>query len=85
MNSDDLYLKDPKAKTLGGFIEAINIFARHKSLGLKESYFFNAKHDILYAGIDNDELPEDSEDGIKLVMLGWHVDSDIEGSWSYFT
>jgi len=83
--SDDLYLKDPKAKTLEGFIEAIQIFAKHKKLGLAEPYVFSAEHDVIYTNIDEEELPEDSEDGKRLSMLGWHVSSDIEGSWAYFT
>ena len=40
-----------------------------------------AEHDIIYFYVNEEDLPEDSEDGQKLQELGFHLD---ENGWAYF-
>lgn len=83
MDEDDTeYLKDPRAKTIEGFIVALQIFAKYAEKGLQQSYVFDAHHDVLGVYFDTERIPEDSEDGLLLRQLGWHVEDDY---WAYFT
>ena len=75
----DIYMKDPRAKTIEGFHVALDIFAKYTANGQKESYFLGAEHDILYCWIS---VPKDSEDGRMLQMLGWHYEDE---SCGYYT
>lgn len=75
--SDKLYMSDPRAKSLGAFIEALQIFAKYADVNKR--FEINAQHDVIYApGQPN----EDSEDGKRLIGFGWHWE---EESWAYFT
>ena len=80
--TEDLYMKDPDSKTLKGFIEALNIFAKYMGKGINEPYFCGAEHDEIFIYVGTDTLPEESPDGARLRELGFHVSED---SWAYFT
>lgn len=67
-----------------GWVEAFEIFAKYWSRGMKEKFFLEAEHDVIYSHIEADQLPQDSEDGHSLIELGWHLDSET-GTWAYFT
>ncbi len=82
--SDEIYNSDPRAKSLEGFIAALEILAKHESEGLQTKYSLDAQHDIIYAGPSINDIPEDSQDGILLQALGWHANEDEE-CWAYFT
>lgn len=45
--------------------------------------FAAAEHDIFYFPISVEDLPEDSEDGKRLLEIGLHVDSSSEGWATY--
>jgi hypothetical protein len=75
-------MRDARCKSIAGFIAALEIFARYTDRAMEETYFLGAEYDIIYIYVDPDKCPEDSEDGNKLVSLGWHVD-DV--GWGYFT
>jgi hypothetical protein len=68
--------------TIEQLILALNIFAAHVEGGLQHSFLLDADHDIIYAGADSNDLPETSEDGKKLMALGWFFDDDID-CWCY--
>ena len=78
------YNSDPAAKTVAGFIEALQIFAKHMKGGMQESYFCSAEHDELFIHVGFDEIDPGSEDGHRLNALGFHASLDTE-TWSYFT
>ena len=80
--SDRLYMSDPKAKSIGAFIEALTILARYVEGGVEKKHFSGAEHDVFYAG--GDGPVEDSEDGRRLLSLGWHYEDETE-SWAYYT
>lgn len=83
--SDKRYNKDLKAKSVTGFIEALNLLAKYMDEGIETKYFCGAEHDALYIYTGDGGLPEEeSEDGLRLSELGFHWDEDVEG-WSYFT
>ena len=50
--------------------------------GLQETSFLASEHDIIYSHISDEQIPEDSENGMMLIDLGWHLDDEI---WAYFT
>lgn len=77
--SDKLYMSDPRAKSLGACIEALEIFAKY--FDRDKRFSLDAQHDVLH-GPDKPE--EDSEDGKRLLAFGWHWDEEGE-SWAYFT
>lgn len=82
--SNDLYMKAAVAKTISGFIKALNILAKYEKDGLNERFFCEAEHDVLYSRVSIEALKPDSEDGKELSRLGWHPDKDID-VWAYFT
>lgn len=43
-----------------------------------------AEHDIFYFPATVEDLPEDSDDGKRLIEIGLHVDSDAD-RWATFT
>jgi hypothetical protein len=55
------------------WLAAMKIFAKHP-----DNFYPCCEHDIFYSSVSADDLPIDSEDGIKLEHLGWHMDEDIE-------
>jgi len=71
-------------RTLAGFIEALKILSEYLPKGLEENYFFEAEHDIIYSHVSTEECTAESEDGMILITLGWHVNSEID-VWAYFT
>jgi len=83
MMNDESYMRDPMAKTVNGFIEALEILARYMKDGKERKFFCGAEHDEIYFYTENgpDEL---SDDGVRLSELGFHFEEDAEG-WVYFT
>ncbi len=77
------YGKNPLAKSMEGFVQALKIFAKHTKDGMAARYQLHAEHDILYAETTPFQVPEDSEDGKILDSLGWHV-SEENDCWAYF-
>lgn len=72
------------ANTPEGWIETFEIMAKYMPNGLQTKFFLQAEHDVIYSYIEGEVLPEDTEDGKRLIELGWYFDSDI-GVWAYFT
>lgn len=70
-------------KSVSEFIQALCIFAKYLKNGMDTGWFLEAAHDIIYMNVSAEQLPEDSEDGIKLGEMGWHISSDTDG-WAYF-
>jgi hypothetical protein len=91
-DSDDDYMRDPKAKTVAGFMEALTILARYMEKGMEQPFFTAAEHDVLYVHTESDKSTDDwtarpakgSADGKRLRELGWHFDGESDG-WAYFT
>jgi hypothetical protein len=83
MDNDDEYMKDPRAKTVEGFVAGLGILAKYMEKGMQESYFCGGEHDAIHIYVELEDLPEDSEDGLALVRLGFHA-SDAD-NWAYFT
>ena len=81
MDSDE-YMKDPRAKSMEGFIAGLAVLARHMGWGLQQKFPFGAEHDVFHIYVGTEKLPEASEDGLALVRLGFHVEDD---GWAYFT
>jgi hypothetical protein len=79
--SDDNYMSAPNAKSVGAFIEALGIFAKHYDGGMDKSFFMGAEHDELFI-YDSDTISEESEDGQRLNALGFHYNGE---GWSFFT
>lgn len=79
---DNLYMSHPKHKSVAGFRLALDVFAKYLQTGEEQTFFCEAAHDVFFVHVNNEELPEDSEDGKLLISLGWHVEED---AWSYFT
>ena len=69
-------------KTLGDYIEALNIMAEYAKAGLGTSHFFTGAHDVIYSGLTEEDLSEKSEDGKRLQALGWFIDEEC---WAIFT
>jgi len=60
-----------------------NLEAWRRSLRIMEKYsncndclLASAEHDQVWSFLGTDDCPEDSEDGQKLINLGWFVDED---------
>lgn len=34
------------------------------------------KHDIIYSCVNDEDLSSDSEDGVHLLKMGWHIEED---------
>ena len=66
------------------FIAGLEILAAHTENGLDQNWFMGAEHDQIYFYVDDETLPEDCDDGKKLIELGFFVDCDV-GNWSMFT
>lgn len=81
---EDLYMSDPKSKSIAALIEALAIVAKYAQNGLEERWPVQAEHDVLYLKLDLEKVPEDSEDGRRLIALGFHAEEDVD-SWAYFT
>jgi hypothetical protein len=81
---DEIYMKDPDAKTMRGFIRALSIFSEHLEHGASAKYFMGAEHDILYVYVSVQQIPPSSANGKELLSLGWHPEDDSE-DWAYFT
>ena len=69
-------------RNIYGFILALEIFSEYEPNKSQETSFLEAEHDIIYSHITSDQIPKDSENGMMLVDLGWHVDDEI---WAYYT
>lgn len=83
--SDDLYMSDPKAKTVEGFIEGLTILAQYAEKGMAHKYGFGAEHDVIHLWLTPlGAVPEDGQDGRRLQALGFHADEDMD-QWQYFT
>lgn len=77
--SDDRYMRDPKAKTCAGILEGLQLIWGDN---LEKKWPMHAEHDVLYVG--GEEIPEDSEKGIRLTALGFHWSSEGD-CWAFFT
>lgn len=58
--------------------------APYYSNGRETEFFCEAEHDIIYFHITADDIARSSDDGKKLIELGFHLDSDI-GVWAKYT
>ena len=82
-DSTDVSIKTvPDAYTIRGFIQALQIMAKYTKNHLDESHFLDAQHDEIYTYLTIEQLPENSQDGLRLQQLGWFEDCDY---WSTFT
>ena len=79
---EDEVVDDPNCDTVQGFIDSLHIFAKYMKKGFATKFFLCAEHDILYVQVNSDDCPEDSDDGQKLLSLGWHV-CDFD-NWAMF-
>jgi hypothetical protein len=61
-------------------IEAFTIFGKYTS----NDYCLSAEHDQIWIFVDSGELPVDSEDGNRLVELGWDVDTEVDNFWTKY-
>lgn len=75
---------DERYKTIEGLIEALQIIAKYNGGGLKAQFILMAEHDIIWMDSDLGPPAEDSDDGKRLIELGWHYDRSAE-VWAYFT
>jgi hypothetical protein len=78
--SERRYMKDPKSKTIEGFVIGLHILSKYMEDGLNQRFFCGAEHDVLY--IYADAPAEESPEGLRLSELGFHRD---EESWAFFT
>lgn len=63
------------------FIEGLEILSRY--IGDPDNrYFMEACHDIVYIQVSSGDLWEGSDDGKRLIKLGFHLE---EGTWSWYT
>jgi hypothetical protein len=81
MVSDKTYGRAPEAKTIRGFIEALQILATAIPDGLDAKYTMDSEHDVLWS---DGNIALDSEAGKRLMLLGWHFDEEVD-RWAYFT
>lgn len=77
---DNLYGTNPNADSVQGFIDALNIFRTYMDTDNK-SFFLGAEHDEIFMYSDGPE--PDSEDGYKVIALGWRYNPELAG-WSKF-
>jgi hypothetical protein len=80
--TDDIFLTDPRAKTVEGMIAGLTILATHMEKGMQERYFCGGENYVLHIYVRVGDCPEDSPDGQKLRALGFHTEDD---GWAYFT
>ncbi len=71
-------------KTIARFIVGLGVFAeRYLENGEGEWYFCSAQHDIIYFFVDINDLPGNSDDGKRLIELGFYIDEDtMKWCWS---
>jgi len=81
---DKLYLSDERSGTIEGLIESLKILAAHSPNGLQDHRVIEPAHDMIFSALGPKEIPEDSEDGKKLIALGWNLRED-EDHWTMFT
>jgi hypothetical protein len=75
--------KNPKRKTIAGFIEGLTILAGYMADGLQSTYAFGGEHDIIHVfEVSLDTVPEDSPDGQTLISLGFHT---ADEGWAFYT
>lgn len=84
--SGELYMKTPNAKSVGAFIEGLQILAKYMPNGFAQKYAFGGEHDVIHVwgDVNLEKLPEGSQDGRRLLELGFHTDDDLD-QWQYFT
>lgn len=77
--------------TYGGWSEIWQIMTRHAkpTRGAPDVTnppdifaFTGAGHDVFFFPATGEEIPEDSEDGQRLIALGCHIE---DGSWVIYT
>lgn len=68
--------------TIADWIAALNIFARNHEDGLEAKYVISSEHDEIFFHLNEDTVPEESEDGQELTTLGFSV-NDF-GCWSRY-
>lgn len=65
------------------WIEVLHIVAKYSPKYFEEDHIFEADHDIIYTHLDTDMVPEDSEDGKRLLALGLSIHS--YNIWATYT
>lgn len=78
----DDYMRDPRAKTIEGFIVGLTLLSKYMKDGMKETCALGGEHDVIWFSVSTEQLLEESEDGKLLVCLGFHTEDD---TWQYFT
>lgn len=84
---EEFILSVPKSRnynSIAGWIEALAIFSKYDKLGLKRTNFCGGEHDTIYFYIGIDKLLPASEEGKKLISLGFTPDLDSE-NWVKYT
>lgn len=68
--------------TLRKLIEACEIFAKHLPGGLDQTFPLETRCGLLVCSLcDCDDIPEQSDDGRRLMALGWRVRCNTR-AWS---
>lgn len=67
-----------------GWNAALQILSKQMGGGMKEKFFLEADHDVIYSHVSTYDITEDSEDGKALIQLGWYADGEIN-VWAFFT
>lgn len=83
MADDDLYMSDPRHKSVEGMIAALQIMSKYMPNKEQQKFFFQAEHDEVFFNVDANDLPEDSADGRALIALGLHMTEN--DCWGWFT
>lgn len=77
---DTLYASDPEARTISGMIKSLQIFASHEDVGIWKKFLLSTGHDVIFS---NTKMGLHTEDGQRLVALGWHWDEE-HMCWGFF-
>lgn len=80
----ELIPKEKYKDSARAWIEAFGIFAKHWKNGLDEKFFMGGEHDEIFIYVDLESIPPESEDGRRLIALGFLPDLDSE-NWMHFT
>ena len=70
--------RDATAKSVAGVIEAFQIFAKYLENGLNQQYFFEGQHDKIFVYVDPEKLLPQSDDGKRLIALGFYPNLELD-------
>lgn len=65
--------------TFNNWINSLEILKKYEP---ENKYALHGEHDIIYSCVGDDKLSPDSEDGIQLLNMGWHVEEEC---WVLYT